>query len=72
LERIRAQLTAIDSPLTASMYRDMERNAPIEADHIIGDLLMRGQRHHTAGGNFPLLRLVYSNLKAYENRRARA
>ncbi len=72
LEHIRAQLTAIDSPLTASMYRDMERNAPIEADHIIGDLLMRGQRHHTAGGNFALLRLICSNLKAYENRRARA
>jgi 2-dehydropantoate 2-reductase len=71
LERIRAQLTATDSPLTASMYRDMERNAPIEADHIIGDLLQRGQRHDGAGGDFPLLRLAYSNLKAYEKKRAR-
>jgi 2-dehydropantoate 2-reductase len=72
LERIRAQLTATDSPLTASMYRDMERNAPIEADHIIGDLLERGQRHHAADEDFSLLRLIYTNLKAYERKRARA
>jgi 2-dehydropantoate 2-reductase len=71
LERIRAQLTATDSLLTASMYRDMERNPPIEADHIIGDLVKRGRRHHAADGDFPLLRLIYSNLKAYENRRTR-
>jgi 2-dehydropantoate 2-reductase len=49
LERIRAQLTAADSPLTASMYRDTERNAPIEADHIIRDLLRRGERHPLRG-----------------------
>jgi 2-dehydropantoate 2-reductase len=71
LERIRAQLTSPGSPLTASMYRDMERNARIEADHVIGDLLQRGQSHHTADEDFPLLRLIYSNLKAYENRRDR-
>jgi len=53
------------------MYRDMERNARIEADHIIGDLLRRGQYHHAADGDFPLLRLIYSNLKAYENRGTR-
>jgi 2-dehydropantoate 2-reductase len=71
LERIRAQLTSPGSALTASMYRDMERNARTEADHIIGDLLQRGQFHHTTDGDFPLLRLIYSNLKAYENRRTR-
>ena len=70
LDRIRAQLTATDSPLTASMYRDMERNAPIEADHIIGDLLQRGQRHQAAGEEFRLLRLAYSNLKVYEKKRS--
>jgi ketopantoate reductase len=53
LEGIRAQLTAADSPLTASMYRDMQRNGPIEADHIIGDLLQRGQQHRAAHGVFP-------------------
>ena len=72
LERICAQLTATDSPLTASMYRDMERNTAIEADHIVGDLLERGQRHPSADGDYPLLRLIYTNLKAYEKKRARA
>jgi 2-dehydropantoate 2-reductase len=72
LEKIRAQLTHISSPLTASMYRDMERNALIEADHIIGDLLRRGLVHQGGDRDFPLLRLVYANLKAYENKRARA
>lgn len=71
LEGIRAQLTAADSPLTASMYRDMQRNGPIEADHIIGDLLQRGQQHQAAQSGFPLLRLIYANLKAYEKKRAR-
>jgi len=50
------------------MLRDMERGAPIEADHIIGDLLQRGERR---GGAFPLLRIAYAHLKAYETRRAR-
>ncbi len=73
LQRIRPQLTAPNSNLTASMYRDMERNASIEADHIIGDLLQRGLRKSGSGPkDFPLLRLVYANLKAYERRRERA
>lgn len=71
LEIIRAQLTAADSPLTASMYRDMQRNGLIEADHIIGDLLQRGQQHQAAQGGFPILRLIYASLKAYEKKRAR-
>ena len=41
LKRARDMLTANGSNLTASMLRDIERNAPIEADHIIGDLLRR-------------------------------
>jgi 2-dehydropantoate 2-reductase len=53
------------------MYRDMERNALIEADHIIGDLLQRGLMHQAGDRDFPLLHLVYANLKAYENKRAR-
>ena len=49
LNRARKMLTAAGSTLTASMLRDIERNAPIEADHIIGDLLRRGAR---LSGNF--------------------
>ncbi len=62
LERTRVMLTATGSLLTASMLRDIEAGAPIEADHIIGDLLARG---HAS-----LLAIVYAGLKAYENRRS--
>jgi 2-dehydropantoate 2-reductase len=63
LDRMRAMLTEAGSSLTASMLRDIEAGAPIEADHVIGDLLNRGEA--------PLLRIVYSSLKAYEARRRR-
>ena len=46
------------------MFRDIERGSPIEADHIIGDLIAR------ASGPVPLLRLIYAHLKAYEARRS--
>lgn len=68
MQRSRAMLTAPGSGLTASMYRDIERNAPIEADHVIGDLLSRGERQGKAS---PLLRVAYAHLKTYEARRAR-
>jgi 2-dehydropantoate 2-reductase len=61
--------TAAGSPLTASMLRDIERGARIEADHIVGDLLRRAgqeERERTL-----LLRIAFSHLKAYEARRAR-
>jgi 2-dehydropantoate 2-reductase len=50
------------------MLRDIERGAPIEADHIVGDLLRRGEAQ---SGDFPLLRIAFSHLKAYEARRMR-
>jgi 2-dehydropantoate 2-reductase len=69
LNRTRKTLTAGASTLTASMLRDIERNAPIEADHIVGDLLRRGV---TASlGKFSHLNVAYTHLKAYEARRAR-
>ena len=71
LERTRAMLTATDSPLTASMFRDVERNAPIEADHVIGDLIRLGSRQGTSGLELPALRTAYTHLKAYEARRRR-
>jgi 2-dehydropantoate 2-reductase len=63
LDRIRPMLTAVGSDFTASMLRDIENGAPIEADHIIGNLLQRGPSH--------LLPIVYTHLKTYEARRAR-
>ncbi|MGO4871584.1 MAG: 2-dehydropantoate 2-reductase [Roseiarcus sp.] len=68
-ERIRSMLAAPGSPLAASMLRDIERGAPTEADHILGDLLRRAE---AAGGDpAPLLRTAYAHLRAYEARRAR-
>jgi 2-dehydropantoate 2-reductase len=64
LARTRSVLTAAGSTLTASMLRDIERQGPIEADHIIVDLLRRG-----GPDGFSRLRIAYTHLKAYEARR---
>ena len=66
VERTQTMLTAPNSPLTASMLRDVERGALIEADHILGDLLRRA-----ASTDGSLLQIAYAHAKAYEARRAR-
>ena len=69
LERTRSTVTAPGSLLTASMLRDIEDGAPIEADHVLGDLVRRGDR--VLSPDRSLLRLAYMHLKAYESRRNR-
>ncbi len=71
LARIRAALTADGSSLTASMLRDIERGARIEADHIIGDLIRRGQENGAVPHGVSTLRVAYTQLKAYEARQRR-
>jgi 2-dehydropantoate 2-reductase len=68
IQQSRKTLTAPGSLLAASMFRDIERGAPIEASHMIGDLLRRGEEEGIAS---PLLRVAHAHLKAYEARRAR-
>jgi len=68
LDQARSTLTAAGSPLAASMLRDMQADAAIEADQIVGDLLDRGRAQGRAA---PLLSLAYTHLKAYEARRER-
>jgi 2-dehydropantoate 2-reductase len=68
IERGRAILSVPGSPLTASMFKDIERGAPIEADHIVGDLLLRSALQTRKQS---LLRIAYAHLKAYEARRTR-
>ena len=68
MRRIRTMMTTPGSAFAASMLRDIERGAPIESDHIIGDLIRRAG---TQSRNHPLLRIVYAHLKAYEARRTR-
>jgi 2-dehydropantoate 2-reductase len=67
MQRARTMLTEAGSTLSASMLRDLEQGSAVEADHVIGDLLARGE---LAGLTLPMLRLAYTHLKAYEARRA--
>jgi 2-dehydropantoate 2-reductase len=66
LERIRGMLTAEGSQMTASMFRDIKAGAPVEADHVIGDLVARAD---AAKVPVPKLRTAYTHLKAYEKTR---
>jgi 2-dehydropantoate 2-reductase len=66
LERSRGMLTSEGSQLTASMFRDIKVGAPVEADHVIGDLIARGDAAKVA---VPRLRTAYTHLKAYEKQR---
>jgi 2-dehydropantoate 2-reductase len=66
LERSRSMLTAEGSQLTASMFRDIKAGARVEADHVIGDLIARGD---AAKVPVPRLRVAYTHLKAYEKQR---
>ena len=59
-------LTTEGSPLTASMFRDIKAGQPVEADHVIGDLIARAD---TAKVPVPKLRTAYTHLKAYESQR---
>jgi 2-dehydropantoate 2-reductase len=65
--RAYALLTQSGSSLAASMMRDLERGGPIEADHIIGDLLRRQPAH---GAEPLLLKAAYLRLMVYEGQRA--
>jgi 2-dehydropantoate 2-reductase len=65
LVEAKATLTAKGSTFTSSMYRDLLKGRPIEADQIVGDLLMRGGR---AGVATPLLAAAYTHLSVYQNR----
>jgi 2-dehydropantoate 2-reductase len=67
VERTRGMLTTEGSPLNASMFRDIKAGQPVEADHVIGDLIARAD---AAKVPVPRLRIAYTHLKAYENQRA--
>ena len=63
LSRHADAMTAPGSQLTSSMYRDLRKGAPVEADHILGDFIERG----TARGiTAPLLKAAFVNLRVYQ------
>jgi len=66
-ERVKGLLTTEGSPMTASMFRDIKAGLPVEADHVIGDLIARAD---AAKVPVPKLRIAYTHLKAYEKQRA--
>lgn len=55
-------LTNKSAVQTSSMLRDIQNDAQVEADHIIGDLITRGDR---AGIETPMLDIAYCHLQAY-------
>ena len=55
-----------ENDFTASMLRDLERNGPVEADHIVGFMLNKARDH---GIEPTLHQVAYTHLKAYEERR---
>lgn len=68
LEKQTADLTTQGSPMTSSMYRDLKKGLPVEADTILGDLLHRGQPY---GLKTPLLEAAFVNLSIYRHERDR-
>jgi 2-dehydropantoate 2-reductase len=66
VERQKVALTARGSTMTSSMYRDLKKGLPVEADAIVGDLLRCGQQH---GLKTPLLEAAFINLSVYQHER---
>ena len=62
------RMTVANSLFTTSMHRDIEANAPVEAQQIIGDLLAHARQFNL---QTPLLSLVDAHLRCYEQRRQR-
>jgi len=60
-------LTDRESPMTASMFRDLSQGGAVEADHIVGDMVHRAR---TLGLDAPCLRMAYAHLQVYQARRA--
>jgi 2-dehydropantoate 2-reductase len=64
LDNIRKRATTNGSNLTSSMYRDLQRGAPVEVDTILGDLLEHGRSHQV---DTPLLHAGCVRLRVYQN-----
>jgi 2-dehydropantoate 2-reductase len=66
--RTRGLLTTRGSPFTASTQTDMDAGGATEGDHIVGDMVRRGEAKGVAT---PLLRVALCNLQVYELKRAK-
>lgn len=70
-ERFVKMLTLPGSMMSASMLRDIERGAPIEVEHVLGDLVARRDAAGLSAKGLSVLGFAYTHLKAYEARRLR-
>ena len=68
VESVTDMLTKAGSPLTASTLRDIERRAPAEGEHVLGDMVERAAWLDVV---LPLLRLARCHAGTYEARRKR-
>lgn len=59
-------LTNPNSSFNSSMYRDMRAGLPIEGDHLVGDMLRRGE---AAGVPCPMLAVANATLQTYSANR---
>ena len=59
----RGRLTASNSTMTSSMYRDMQQGNRVEADHILGDLVERARGFDL---DTPLVAAAYMQLNVYQ------
>jgi len=66
--RRRIDALATQSPAEINSTAIHEAGQPIEADHILGDLLKRDKGGQQSS---PLLRIAYAHLKTYQSRRSR-
>jgi 2-dehydropantoate 2-reductase len=64
---VRKILTDRSQAMTASMYRDLSQGLPVEADHIVGDMVRRAR---TLGVDATYLRTAYAHLQVYQAQRA--
>lgn len=64
LKEAKTMLTLQGSPQTSSMYRDLQKGYPIEAEQIVGDLLKRARQANIAA---PLMSAAFVNLSVYQS-----
>ena len=62
--RARGQLSDPKGQWMASMLRDLQKGGPVEADHVVGDMLARAKGFATP---HTLLAVAYTHLKVYES-----
>lgn len=69
IEFDRGLFTTVNSPIKASMLRDIERGSVTEGEHILGDMAARAR---TLGIETPVLDLARAHVAAYEIGRQKA